>query len=121
MTAIDIDDPDLPHNQQLTEMLVDCNMIARTRKGFHYLFKYDSRIRTVAKKALALDTRNDGGLLYVAPSRYTTPDGEAIYQWDVTPDDLGETELRLLPEAVVARLRLLDPGYVNIVEQVEHI
>ena len=121
VTAIDIDDPDLPHNQQLTEMLVDCNMIARTRKGFHYLFKYDSRIRTVAKKALALDTRNDGGLLYVAPSRYTTPDGEAIYQWDVTPDDLGETELRLLPEAVVARLRQLDPGYVNIVEQVEHI
>jgi P4 family phage/plasmid primase-like protien len=117
VTAIDIDDPDMPHNQQLAELLIaECNMIARTRKGFHYLFKYDSRIRTVAKKALALDTRNDGGLLYVAPSRYTTPDGEAVYQWDVTPDDMGETTLRLLPEAVVMRLQQLDPGYVATAE-----
>jgi len=114
VTAIDIDDPDAPHNQQLAELLTaECNMIARTRKGFHYLFKYDSRIRTVAKKILALDTRNDGGLLYVAPSHYTTPDKEEItYAWDVTPDDLGETELRLLPETVVARLRSLDAGYI---------
>jgi len=127
VTAIDVDEPDAPHNQQLTELLAaECNMIARTRKGFHYLFKYDSRIRTVAKKALALDTRNDGGLLYVAPSHYTTPDGEeVVYEWDVTPDDMGETELRLMPEAVVARLKQLDAGYVvaepvaEVVETVE--
>jgi P4 family phage/plasmid primase-like protien len=114
VTAIDIDDPDAPHNQQLTELLTaECNMIARTRKGFHYLFKYDSRIRTVAKKGLSLDTRNDGGLLYVAPSHYTTPDGEdVVYEWDVTPDDMGGTELHLLPEAVITRLRSLDPGYI---------
>lgn len=114
VTAIDIDDPDLPHNQRLSELLMtECNMIARTRKGFHYLFKYDSRIKTVAKQALALDTRNDGGLLYVAPSIYVTPDGEsAVYEWDVTPDDLGETELRLLPEDVVEQLRTIHTDYL---------
>lgn len=114
VTAIDIDDPDLPHNQQLAELLTaECNMIARTRKGFHYLFKYDSRIKTVAKQALALDTRNDGGLLYVAPSHYTTPEGESVvYEWDITPDDMGESDLRLLPETVVDRLRAIHADYI---------
>lgn len=114
VTAIDVDDPDAPHNQQLIDLLTsECNMIARTRKGFHYLFKYDSRVRTVAKKALALDTRNDGGLLYVAPSHYTTPDGDdVVYEWDVTPEDLGETELRLMPETIVERLQSLHSDYI---------
>jgi P4 family phage/plasmid primase-like protien len=114
VTAIDVDDPELPHNQHLIEILTaECNMIARTRKGYHYLFKYDSRIKTVAKKALSLDTRNDGGLLYVAPSHYTTPEGEAVaYEWDVTPDDLSEDELRLMPESVVEYLRTLHSDYV---------
>jgi P4 family phage/plasmid primase-like protien len=119
VTAIDIDDPDVTHNQQLMEILTaECNMIARTRKGFHYLFKYDSRIKTVAKQSLALDTRNDGGLLYVAPSHYTTPEGdEVVYQWDVTPDDLGETELRLLPESIIQKLHTLHSDYIILPEQ----
>lgn len=114
VSAIDIDEPDLPHNQQLTEMLAaECNMIAKTRKGFHYVFKYDSRIRTVAKKTLGLDTRNDGGLLYIAPSNYKTPEGEPTeYQWDITPDDLGETELRVLPDSVVEFLQDLHKDYI---------
>ena len=119
VTAIDVDDPDAPHNQGLIELLTaECNMIARTRKGFHYLFKYDSRIRTVAKKSLALDTRNDGGLLYVAPSHYTTPAGDEVaYEWDITPDDMGETELRILPETVVEQLRKLDASYLVVEEE----
>lgn len=114
VTAIDVDEPDLPHNQGLMELLTaECNMIARTRKGFHFLFRYDSRIKTVAKKALGLDTRNDGGLLYVAPSRYMTPEGEAVaYEWDVTPDDMGEVDLRVMPEAVVERLRSIHGDYL---------
>jgi P4 family phage/plasmid primase-like protien len=114
VTAIDVDEPDLPHNQGLMELLTaECNMIARTRKGFHFLFRYDSRIKTVAKKALGLDTRNDGGLLYVAPSRYVTPEGEVVaYEWDVTPDDVGEVDLRVMPEAVVERLRTIHGDYL---------
>jgi P4 family phage/plasmid primase-like protien len=113
-TAIDVDDPEAPHNQQLMELLTaECNMIARTRKGFHFLFKYDSRIKTVAKKGLNLDTRNDGGLLYIAPSRYMTPEGEGVvYEWDATPDDIGEVELRVMPDAVVERLRTIHRDYI---------
>lgn len=116
VTAIDVDDPDAPHNQQLMELLtVECNMIARTRKGYHYLFRYDPRIKTVAKQGLALDTRNDGGLLYVAPSHYTIPGGEdVVYEWDVTPDDEGEEGLRPLSEAVVTQLRRIHADYVIV-------
>jgi P4 family phage/plasmid primase-like protien len=115
VTAIDIDDPDVPHNQQLMDLLApECNMIARTYKGYHYLFKYDPRIRTTAKKTLRLDTRNDGGLLYIAPSHYSTPEGKRVeYTWDVTPDDTGEHELRLLPESAISLLQQLHADYVT--------
>lgn len=115
VSAIDIDDPELPHNSELMELLTqECNMIARTRKGYHFLFAYDARVRTVAKTALGLDTRNDGGLLYIAPSHYVLPDGSttAEYTWDVTPDDLDESELRPLTEAIVSRLRELHRDYI---------
>lgn len=121
VTAIDIDDPELPHNQELMQLMKDCNMIARTRKGYHYIFKYDSRLRTVAKRALSLDIRNDGGLLYIAPSHYKTPDGEeVIYQWDITPDDCGDSELSVLPEEVVDYMRTLHTDYVTQNEEVIH-
>lgn len=115
-TAIDIDCPDAPGLQSLRALLLDeCNMIARTRKGYHYLFAYDPRIRTVAKPKIGVDTRNNGGLLYVAPSHYTTPGpgAESVeYVWDVTPDDLGEEGLRPLPETVYAALKALSVDYV---------
>lgn len=116
VTAIDIDNPDAPAIQDLRRVLLDdCNMIARTRKGNHYLFAYDPRIRTVAKAKIGVDTRNDGGLLYVAPSNYRIPPpvNETVeYTWDVTPDELGEDGLRPLSDAVFTALRALDRGYV---------
>ena len=115
VTAIDVDEPDTSHNQELMAILTqECNMIARTRKGFHYLFKYDSRLKTVAKKTLGLDTRNDGGLLYVSPSSYNVPESEAVvdYVWDITPEDMGETELRVIPESVISFLRGLSTDYM---------
>ena len=117
VTAIDIDKPDEPAVQGLRELLVEeCNMIARTRKGFHYLFAYDPRIRTVAKPGVGVDTRNDGGLLYVAPSRYVVPGTEeevAEYEWDVTPDEMGEEALRPLPASVYAALKRLSTDYAQ--------
>jgi P4 family phage/plasmid primase-like protien len=116
VTAIDIDDPDAPALQSLRRLLLEeCNMIAKTRKGNHYLFMYDPRIRTVAKAKIGVDTRNDGGLLYVAPSRYRTPSpaNESVeYTWDVTPEDMGEEGLRPLSDAVFDALKALDRGYI---------
>jgi len=118
VTAIDIDTPDAAELQSLRELLIEeCNMIARTRKGNHYLFAYDPRIRTVAKPKIGVDTRNDGGLLYVAPSHYVVPgaDGEMVeYVWDVTPEEMGEEALRPLSEKVYAALKKLSTDYVVI-------
>ncbi len=118
VTAIDIDDEHLPHCQKLRDLMTDCNMIAKTRKGVHYLFKYDPRIRTVAVKELSLDTRNDGGLLYVSPSNYITPGGEHVeYSWDVTPNEIGDSELKTIPESVITYLQKLSPKYINVPEK----
>ena len=117
VTAIDIDTPDAAALQGLRELLVEeCNMIASTRKGYHYLFAYDPRIRTVAKPKIGVDTRNDGGLLYVAPSRYVVPEADgdvAEYVWDVTPEEMGEESLRPLSEKVYAALKKLSTDYVQ--------
>ena len=105
-SAIDIDDPDLPHNQRLAELMSNCNMIQKTRKGFHFVFKYDERLKTTTgENGQALDIRNDRALLYVEPSHYFV-DGERVeYKWDITPEECGETELATIPEAVIAYLQ----------------
>ena len=114
VTAVDVDDPEAPHNAQLIPLLrAHSNLIARTRKGFHFLFAYDARIRTVSNNSLGLDTRNDGGLLYVAPSHYTHPaTGEEIaYTWERVPAD--DEPLGALPEAIVKQMTRLWANYVK--------
>jgi hypothetical protein len=34
-TAIDIDDPETPHNKKLMALMGNCNLVAKTKKGFH--------------------------------------------------------------------------------------
>jgi len=112
ITAIDIDNPELPHNEKLMELMEDCNMIQRTKKGFHYVYKYDERIAQTTSKTLELDTRNDDGLLYVAPSQYTTPSGEVCsYEWQIEPMD--DEELMEMPDEVVEYLTTLDKRFVK--------
>ena len=69
VTAIDIDDPESPQNKKLMELMTNCNLVARTKKGFHYVYKYDARI--LQTTGVKLDTRNDGGCIFVAPVSYT--------------------------------------------------
>lgn len=105
ITAIDLDDLKLEHNQHIVEMLTPkCNMIARTQGGGkHFVFKYDPRIKQTQQDATKLDTRNEGGLLYVYPSRFKLPSGEVRkYKWDIMPME-GE-ELKTLPEELIEYL-----------------
>jgi hypothetical protein len=110
VTAIDIDDPETPTNKRLMELMANCNLIARTKKGFHYVYKYDARIlQTTGDK---LDTRNDGGCIFVAPSVAYDDEGRKVadYKWVRVPQD-GEP-LVAIPEAVIDFLRALDRRYV---------
>ena len=112
ITAIDIDDVSLPHNEKLMELMNDCNMVARTRKGKHYVFKYEPRIGTKAVSALGLDTRNDGGMILCAPTHHEV-DGNVVasYEWEIYPEE--DEELATLPEEAVQYLFSLSPLYRN--------
>ena len=112
MTAIDIDDPTLPHCKKLMEMMSYCNMIQKTKKGFHYVFSYSAYIGNKANNDLNIDTRNDGGCLYVEPSIAKTSQGVIIaeYKWIKKPAE-GEDLKELTPE-IIDYLRELWPNYV---------
>jgi hypothetical protein len=109
-TAIDIDDPETPHNKKLMALMGNCNLVAKTKKGFHYLYGYDARILQTAGDKL--DTRNDGGCVFVAPSVAYDDEGNKVaeYEWIRVPGP-GEG-LVPVPEAVIDFLRALDRRYV---------
>jgi hypothetical protein len=109
-TAIDIDDPESPHNKKLMALMANCNLVAKTKKGFHFLYSYDARILQTAGDKL--DTRNDGGCVFVAPSVAYDDEGNKVaeYKWVRVP---GPGELLVpMPEAVIEFLRALDRRYV---------
>jgi hypothetical protein len=79
--AIDVDDPTLPHNQKLVEMCEQAGGIRQTtRKGVHYLFRNDERLRTTTNDKLKLDIRNANALLYVEPSQYDVEGRTQFYK-----------------------------------------
>jgi hypothetical protein len=105
-TAIDIDDPETAQNKRLMELMRNCNLVARTKKGFHYVFKYDARILQTAGDKL--DTRNDGGCIFVAPSVAYDDEGHKVaeYKWIRVPRD--DEQLVPVPESVIEFLRAID-------------
>jgi len=118
ITAIDIDDTELEHNQHLMDMMTECTLVARTRKGYHYVFKYNPTIKGVAVDELALDTRNDNNCLFCEPTRDVKNDvGEIIasYRWEKVPfEDEGLVEI---PDMVLQYLMELSPKYFKGVEK----
>jgi hypothetical protein len=111
-TGIDVDDPEKEANKRLMVLMESCNLISKTKHGFHYVFAYDARILQTADTNNKLDTRNDRGCLFVAPSVAYDDTGCTVaeYKWIRTPAP-GEG-LVALPDAVVYFLRELDSGYV---------
>jgi len=113
MTAIDIDKPELECAKALMTLMADCNMVQKTNKGYHYVFAFNASInQTTGTEETGIDTRNDGGCIFVEPSKAVTPDGKIVaqYKWMKTPEE-GE-ELMEIPEAVLDYLAKLDPRYV---------
>ena len=123
-SAIDIDDPTLAHNVELMDLMMPCNMVAKTSKGFHYLFKYTPLLnqttgRDDEEDTHKLDIRNDGGLLYVEPTIYNKNGTMTKYEWIKKPEDCGDTELVECPEEVIEFLRNLDERFVKAEEKEE--
>lgn len=88
ITAIDIDDPNLEHNKKLIEMCdKQCNLIQRTKKGFHYIFSYTDKLHTNTDDKLKIDIRNDKALLYAEPSFYNYKNVKYRYEFVTQPLD----------------------------------
>lgn len=111
-TVIDIDDPESETNQQLMDLMTECNLVAQTKKGFHYYFAYDPRIKqTTGDK---LDTRNDGGCIFCEPSIAKTPSGEVVASYEFIKTPFEGEELIAIPEEVIEFLTKLDGRYVGV-------
>ncbi len=112
-TAIDVDDPESETNKRLMGLMSECNLVAKTKHGFHYVYRYDERIKNTTGVSHKLDVRNDGGCLYVAPSvaRDDTGCTVAEYEWIREPG--SSDELSVLPDAVLEFLASLDHRYVR--------
>lgn len=116
-TVIDIDDPTLPHCIKLMDLMnATCGCIQATAHGFHYVWKYDARIKETTSTKLKIDTRNRG-LLLVAPSYVASPQGEpvAYYRWD------RADELVPISQEILSALAALDERYVIKSEDPEEL
>lgn len=112
MCAIDIDDPTKPHNIKLMELMSGCNMVAQTRKGFHYVYKFHERILQTTCDELALDTRAEGGCIFCEPTKVSNDDGEVVatYKWVKKPEE--NEGLTDCPIEVIEYLEALDPRFI---------
>ena len=119
VSVIDIDEPELEHNKEIIEICnEESNCYVKTRKGFHFYFKYNPILKTVnGEDGHSIDIRNDGGIIYCPPSQYFNPENRKeiySYDWIVRPKYFKETELRECPESVIDLLRKLGGRrYIN--------
>ena len=112
ITAIDIDDPELEHNRKLIELMSECNLVAKTKKGFHFVYKYNPTIEGKSNNKLALDTRNDDNCIFCQPTRSRfDKEGNPYfsYEWQITP--MENEELQEIPEAVLNYLKEISPMF----------
>lgn len=118
-TVVDIDDFDAPESIQLMDLMMGCNMVVKTRRGFHYYYKYNPQIKTVCgedKKSLGIkvpiDTRGDGGIIYAPPTRYRLPTGDWVeYELIKNPFDFDDGLVEM-PTEVVEFLAKLSSHYI---------
>ena len=86
ISVIDVDCKDLPEMKDLPETFT-----VETNKGYHLYYKYNKEIKTTSEKfetegkKFGIDRRNDGGIVFAAPSEYELPSGE-IAKYKITKD-----------------------------------
>ena len=125
MIAIDIDDPSLDCAQELMDLMTSCNLVAKTNKGFHYVWKYDPRLKqTTGTDETKIDIRSDGGCIFCEPTLAKTPEGVVVAQYEWTKMPFEDEELEEVPEEVIEYLTALDERYVgssNTVEEEQEV
>lgn len=71
ISVLDIDRLDNDHALYIkNECDKCCNMIAKTKKGFHYYFEYDERLLQSTCVQIGVDCRSDNGNIFCEPCWY---------------------------------------------------
>jgi hypothetical protein len=96
------------------DLMTECNMVAKTNKGFHYVWKYDARLKqTTGTDDILIDIRSDGGCIFCEPTLAKTPEGVVVAQYEWTKMPFEDEELEEVPEEVIEYLTKLDKRYVG--------
>lgn len=111
--AIDIDDPELQHNMELMDLMVGCNMKQKTTHGYHYVYKWDQRVKTTTSVDLKLDIRSDNACIFCEPSWIKDPEGNDVGKWTWLRLPEEEEEISTVPEEVIEFLSRYGDTYIN--------
>lgn len=88
--VVDIDDSSIDEAAILMNLCEEtCNLICKTRKGYHYYFKYDTDIcKTSSYQSLGFDIRSDSGIIYAPPGYYMDENkNKYTYEFIKVPED----------------------------------
>ena len=86
--VIDIDD-ELKCSKLKELCDLSCNLICKTKKGYHYYYQYDEQLnQTNQYEKDGFDIRSDGGLIYAPPTYYKDENNNIIrYKYIMEPND----------------------------------
>jgi len=102
VSVIDIDDPNAPHNKELMALCEkQCNLIQRTRKGYHYIFKYTDKLKTTTNAKMGVDCRNDDACLIVEPSTYEYDD--EIYKYEIIKKPKPDQDINEINDEILKK------------------
>lgn len=102
ITAIDFDDIDNPLYKDLINLCDEqCNFIQKTRKGYHYIFKYTDKLKTSVGTNILIDIRNDNSVLIVEPTQYEINDKIQKYYFIKKPK-IGE-EINEITDEIIEK------------------
>lgn len=88
--VIDIDDVFNETSKHIMDLCSsNCNLICKTKKGFHYYFLYDEDFcQSNQYSEYGFDIRSDGGLIYCPPGYYYDENNKKIvYEYIKKPND----------------------------------
>ena len=109
VAAIDIDRPSIEATRVLQLVNGRCNLVAKTRKGIHLLFKNNGLLPQGLQTACGMDIRSqsDGNkpdILFCAPARYVAYGELVRYEWIAIP---ATNDILPCPSEAAAFIRTL--------------
>lgn len=112
VSVIDIDDPNTETAKELMDLMTECELVAKTRKGFHYCYAYTDKVKQTTSEEYKIDIRNDGGIIFCQPTQLHHK-GEVLahYEWIKEP---MEDELTEMPQVVIDYLASKDQRFVGV-------